>query len=264
MVTSEHAGDRHNLAWGYYYLGSARFQRNDGSGSERALRRCLALFEELADEYGQARAMCSFGAVVLDIYHDFDQARHWYDRAIPMMRRFADRNRLAIALGNLGEICRSEGNITAALKNAREALSIFQEIGEHTNAGWMLTDIAHYHAMRREFDRSLESLKGAFAELSHERVARWLAWYFDIAFIVAFRLERWEIAAPLLGFTQSFRDENNAPRMQALLPWLSEPIEELSRRMHRDDHLDGLRVAGEASTLEETQALIEQLATAVP
>jgi tetratricopeptide (TPR) repeat protein len=256
---SEASGDRARLAWGYYYLGSACFQRNDGAGAERALRRSLELFEALHDDHGRARAMCSIGAVVLDIHHDFDQARRWYDGAIPLMRRFADRNRLAIALGNVGEICRSEGDTRAALTYAKEALEIFCELGEHTNAGWQLADLGHYHAIRRDVSAAVECLNEAYRELSVERNPRWLAWYFDIWFIVAAQLQRWDAAARLLGFIEHYRDVHKTPRMQGLLPWLSQPIEELARRMRADRSLDELRVAGESLTLEEAQALTEQI-----
>jgi tetratricopeptide (TPR) repeat protein len=259
IEAAESGGDRARLAWGYYYLGSACFQRNDGSSAERALRRSLELFEQLGDDYGRARAMCSFGAVVLDVHHDYDQARHWYDGAIPLIRRSGDRHRLAVALGNLGEICRSEGHTKRALEHASEALEIFKALVDHTEAGWQLADIAHYHAIRRDVAAAVESLRDAYAELCVERNPRWIAWYFDIWFIVASQLERWDAAAQLLGFIEHYRDVNKTPRMQALLPWLSQPIEELARRMRNDARLDELRVAGQSLTLEEAQALTEQI-----
>jgi tetratricopeptide (TPR) repeat protein len=261
---SEKAGDKRGLAWAYYYLGSAYFQRNDGAAADRALRRCHDLFCEIGDEYGQARAMLSFGAVALDVHHDHDHARMWYDRAVPIVRRSGDRRRLAVTLGNLSEICRSEGSVAKALQYAGEALAIFRELGQHTDAGWICADIAHYHALRRDYRASFRSLREAYAELAHQRNPRWIAWYLDIAFILAAALGRWETAASLLGFTEHYRDVNRAPRMQALLAWTSAPIEELAKRANGDERLARLRNAGEALTLEEAQAFIEQLASAIP
>lgn len=257
--TQQHDG----LAWGYYYLGSAYFQRNDGGGAERVLRRSLELFQELGDDYGRARTMLSFGAVALDVYQDFDQARHWYDRAIPLIRKSGDRARLAVALGNLGEICRSEGHLSAALRYAHESLQLFREREAHTNAGWQLADIGHYHAIRREFSDSIAALREAYDELAHERNPRWIAWLFDIWFIVAAMLERFEDAAALLGFVDRYRHEYLTPRMQGLFPWFSGPVEELGKRTARDQRLDEVRISGEAMSLEEAHALTEQIASAL-
>jgi tetratricopeptide (TPR) repeat protein len=255
----EASGDKLGLGWGYYFAGGAHFQRNDGSAAVRAYRKALELFNELDERLAGALVMVAIGAVVLDIDLDVDEARQLYDRAIPVIRGSGDKRRLAVCLGNLGEISRLEGHPAQAIEHATEALALFRHLDEPAQIGWQLTDIAHYHALRRDYAAAVDNLRAAHIELSKQPIARWIAWYFDVWFILAAEFERWEIAASLLGFIDHYRDANEVPRMQAMLPWSSLPVERLAERARAHEHLFDLRIAGEALTLPEAQALTESL-----
>jgi hypothetical protein len=70
-----------------------------------------------------------------------------------------------------------------------------------------------------------------------------------------------DLAAKLLGFTDKYRDAENQPRSQAMLPWFSEPRERLVRELGAA-RVDELYEAGEALTIDTAYALaIERLST---
>jgi tetratricopeptide (TPR) repeat protein len=256
---SEAIGDQHGLAWGYHFEGGALFQRNDGEAAVRAYRKALDLFVELDDRAGAALVAVSLGAVALDVYLDVDEARRLYDRAMPAIRESGDKRRLAICLGNLGEIARLEGHPRQAIDYATEALTLFKDLDEPAQVGWQLTNVAHYHALLRHDGLALENLRAAYVELSREPIPRWIAWYFDVWFILAVEFEHWEDAATLLGFTDRYRDDKNVPRMQAMLPWFSLPVECLAKRARMDKTLDDRRSAGENLSLSQAHKLVETI-----
>ena len=101
-------------------------------------------------------------------------------------------------------------------------------------------------------------MASAYDLLRFEPNPRWLAWYFDTWFLIAAGLGRWDAAAQLLAFTDKYRDEQNQPRLQAMLPWLSTPKERLARELSHERH-DELVAAGEALTIETAQRLAESI-----
>jgi tetratricopeptide (TPR) repeat protein len=240
-------------------MGGAYFQRNDGDASVRAYHKALDLFNLLGKEGDAALVAASLGAIALDVHLDVGEARRLYDQAIPVIRKSGDKRRLAICLGNLGEIARLEGHATQALEHAAEAIELFRDLGEPAQLAWQLTNIGHYHALRRDYAAAAENLRSAYGELSKQPTPRWIAWYFDVWFILAAEFERWDVAASLLGFTDRYRDEHDAPRMQGMFPWFTLPVERLAKRSREDSTLYDVRAEGEHLTLSQAQALTETL-----
>jgi hypothetical protein len=181
-----------------------------------------------------------------------------YEASAPVIREFGDPLHLAIALGNLGEICRLEGDYRSALANAEESLAIFRSLDDADDTVWQLTAIAHYRFALRQHAPAIAAMAAAYDLLRVDPNPRWLAWYFDVWFLIAAGLERWEAAAELLAFTDKYRDEQNQPRVQAMLPWLSTPKERLAREFSQERY-DELVAAGEALTIETAQHLAESI-----
>lgn len=94
----------------------------------------------------------------------------------------------------------------------------------------------------------------AFPLLGEIDNPRWVAWYFDVWFLIAARLGRYDLAAVVLGFTDKCRDEHNQPRTQAIMPWFSEARERLVRELGIE-RIDELVESGEALTVESAYAL---------
>jgi tetratricopeptide (TPR) repeat protein len=247
-------GDALIVAWGEYFGGVALIYNNEGGAANRSLRRALNVFRERGERVMAARTMINLAMIESDINLDGSAARRLLEEAAPAIREEGDLKRLAILFGNLGEICRLEGDYDAALRHARESERLFREAGDSGRLVWQLVDIAHYLSLRREYAAAIESLHAAFAELSREFRPRWVAWYFDVWVIIAAKLERWETAARLLGFVDRWRSEQNVPRLQLMLPSLSVPIERMGSIIAQD-RLHELFLEGEELTIEGAQAL---------
>jgi len=255
IALAQAAADRRELAWGHYFAGASWFQRSDGSAASREYRKALELFTEQGDREGRARSMLGMAAVALDIDLDVGEARRVYDLCVPIVRELGDKRRLGIVLGNFGEIHRMEGNADAALRCAREAVALFREAGDDAFAGWQLTSMGHYHLLRRDPESAIASMRQSYAELQKSPNPRWIAWYFDIWFIIAAALDRWDVAAQLMAFSNRYRDEHSVPRMPGILPWFSRPVESLSQRLGGD--LETLIERGEGLDVAGAQALVE-------
>ncbi|HTA40056.1 MAG TPA: tetratricopeptide repeat protein [Candidatus Acidoferrales bacterium] len=245
-------------AYGYYFLGIALSNLNRGSEAADATRQAIRLYEAAGDRFSAAKAMMNLGSIELDNVGNADQARRLYEASAPIVRELGDPLNLAITLGNLGEICRLEGDYRGALTNAEESLAIFSTLDDTDNTVWQLTAIAHYRFALRQHGAAIETMAQAYELLRENPNPRWLAWYFDTWFLIAAGLEQWDSAAELLAFSDKYRDEQNQPRLQAMLPWLSTPKERLARELPHD-RLGELVAAGEALTIETAQRLAESI-----
>jgi tetratricopeptide (TPR) repeat protein len=258
IARGESEGDIESAAFGYYHLGIALSNLNRGDDAARATQSAIDLYTQAGDRFSAAKAMMNLGSIELDNRGNAAEARRLYESSAPVVREFGDAVNVAIALGNLGEICRLEGDYRGALRNAEEALALFASIDDVDNIIWQLTNIAHFQLQLRMYDESIATMGTAFDLLREDPNPRWLAWYFDTYFLIAAGLERFEIATELLAFTDKYRDEQNQPRLQAMLPWLSTPKERLAREVPHERH-DALVASGERLTVETAQALAQTI-----
>jgi len=245
-------------ASGYYHLGIALSNLNRGDEAAVATRRAIELYDVAGDRLAAARARMNLGSIALDNDGDPGEARRLYEGSMPVMRELGNETNLAIALGNLGEVCRLEGDYRGALAYAQEALGIFESCNDRDNTVWQLTNIAHFLTQQRQYRAAIDHMQRARALLQVDANPRWLAWYFDTWFLIAAALEHYEVAAQLQAYVDKYRDEQNQPRLQAMLPWLSTPKERVARALPLDRH-DELVEAGEALTLASAQRLAESV-----
>lgn len=255
----EAAGDRRIVAFGEFYSGIGLVFGNEGAAANRALRRALAFFRETDERVMAARTMMNLAMIEIDINVNASEARRLYEEAAPAIRDEGDQKRLAILHGNLGEICRLEGDYDAALRNGREAERLFREIGDDPHLVWQLVDIAHYYLLRRDYKAAIANMREAWGPLGRDPNPRWLSLYFDVWIVIAAKLEDWETAARLLGYVGRLRSEHNVPRLQGMLPWLSSPMERMASTIAQD-RLHELFVEGEELTHEGANALTETMA----
>ena len=252
---SERDGDARNAAWGRYYSAVALYQRNDGQAAKREYRAARELFETLGDREGVVRSTIGLAVVALDVDVDVSEAHHLYDLTLPIVRDLGDKRGLGIVLGNLGEIYRLEGSVAKAIRSAEESATLFRELDERALLGWQLGNIAHFRLLRHDPAGALESVREAYAELQKDPVPRWIAEHFDVCFIIAAALDRWEAAAQIYAFANRYRDDNNAPRYQGILPWFSRPVEKLSQHIETA-RLHELFDMGESLSVERAHELV--------
>jgi tetratricopeptide (TPR) repeat protein len=255
----ESTRDSEAVAWGNYNLGIALTSLNRGAEAARATRSAIELFEAIGDRFAKARAMMNLALVELENNGNVTVARRLYEESEPIIRDCGEPLRLAIALGNIGEMCRMEGDYRGALRKAQESLAIFRSIGDVGNATWPLADIACYHCLLRDRPAAIANMREAAGLLRESPDPRHVVWCFDTAAILAERFDYVEQALRLLSFNDRFRDENNQPRTQALLPWLSTTKERIARDLS-PERIDQLVIEGEELTLEEAAQLVEGIA----
>ncbi len=254
-------GEARGLGDAYAYLGAARVGQNDALGARSAFERSRKWLERTQDSMGVVRALNGLAVTALDIDLDAVAARRHLEAALPIARRAAGKERhwLGIALGNLSEVQRFEGDYGGAIASAREALAIVQEHQDDRRAAWQLMNIAHCRFLLNDRHSAVQSMEAARQYLANDdRDPRMVAWYFDMWFIIAAGLNDWENAARLLGFADTFRAKNKLVRLPLLLPWMAPMIATLERKLPGETRVALNSEAG-AFSLYEANELAEQL-----
>lgn len=261
VAMGEEQGDRETIALGYYDLGVALWNLNRTVEAMDACRKAIALYEQLGDRFATARAMMNLAAIEIDNNVDVAEARRLFEMAEPIVRELGESLHLAIALGNLSEICRLEGDYRGALRRAEEALPMFEEVGEASHCIWMHIDKAHYYLLLRKPQEAVANLRAAQARLKDNPNPRWIANAYEIWFLLAVHLGKLDVAAQLLGYVDSVRHATNQPRLMAMMPWLSEPKERLAREL--GERFDELLERGESLSEQGVSEITESLAAGV-
>ena len=254
IALGQSSDDLETIAWGNYHRGIALNNLSRGSEAEKASREAVALFTTLGDRFAAARAMMNLAVIELDINVNTAEARRLYEESITIIRDSGEPLRLGIALGNLAEIIRLEGDYHAAIATARESLAFFTEAGDFASTSTQWVIIAHCQALIRDYSAAMESMRAAYEPLRDDPNPRWIALYFDTWVIVAAMLFQLNVAAELLGFVDLYRFENNVRRLHGMLPFLSAPKERIAQEFS-PERLHELTLAGEAMSVEEAQAL---------
>lgn len=258
----ESSGDAGVAAWGNFFAGIEAIYRHDGDAATRALGKALVYFRSVGDPLAEARTLMNLASVAVDIDVDPTKARRLYEQAAPAIEASGDFTRLATLRGNLGEVCRLEGDYAGALRNARTSLRLFTQAGDSARAAWQLVNMAHYHLLNRDTPAAVENMMAAYVELSKTLNPLSLASYFDVWILIGAKNNRWEDVARLLGFIERLRSEQNVPRLSGILPWLSLPLERLAGELS-DDRSHELFAQGAGFSIERAQALASEIGEAV-
>lgn len=246
-------GDDAARARGLTFIGNAKLQMGDGDAAEAHYFKALDLYRKNGDEAFEAQILMNLGIVAVEINLDVAEGRRLFDIALPIMRRNGDRVKLALALGNVAEIARLEGNFSGSLACAAESLELYEAIGDKERAAWQRINIAHVRSLVREYPAAIMLLRDAFAALEERKNPNWLATYFDVWFLLAVELRSYERAARIAGFNDRFRMQHNVPRLSGRLPWFVPSMDRL--RKHFDEsRLTGLRTEGAHFSLSEANA----------
>lgn len=249
------------LSIAYRWLGTARHYLGDPPGAESAYTSALDVAREHGEQWQAALAMISLGNVALEQHNDLVEGRRLHELAEPIIRASNDLTQRGILTGNLSEIARVDGDYDGALAYARESLQLFRDANDPHRAGWQLTNIALIHALRREREATAAALREAWASLEATPNAYWVAMFFDICFMIATTLQRWELAGELHGFAEKTREELRVPRLLGLMnAWYPPAVEKYARSLP-PERLEALRERGAsldgASAVERVcQALV--------
>ena len=249
---AEPAGDVAMSARGQLLLGFAMVLRADSSRGRAALKKAQHAFESSDDLDGRAAHASVRGTLAFHVEDNPEAARRWSEECLALEAECTDPHYLGMALANLAEIARLGGDYRWSLRNSERAIAVFRDLDDCGRVAWQLSTVALTQLLSRDNDAFFASMCQAFNALRRDRIPRFVARYFDVAFIAAARFERWEDAARLSGFTDHFRHRKSQVRLNGLMPWTSEPIERLHKNLS-DERLNELLLEGEGLTLDRAQ-----------
>lgn len=252
------AGDP-RVALGYQFLGICYGRKNDASRARENYVKALELFRSAGDRRGVLRVTVGLAYIAGELEVDPDAAHRLSEEALAIARELGDPEYLAVTTGNFAEVCRAQGDYASALRLAAEAAALYSADERWGRAAAQYSARAHIFAVRSEFSESAENLRLAWELLQRQPIAIHIAWYFEVAFIIAALRQSWETAARLYGFVDHYRDVNDAPRLQGILPRLSAQVERVYAELGHE-RVDELLHEGERLSLEQAQALTQTFA----
>ncbi len=111
-----------------YALGGLAFEQDDNARAIGFSRAALALYRELGDATGMARALSGLAAVT-QASGDLNGARRWHEEGLALHRAAGNMNAVASTLYNLAEVARSQGDHQRAAPLYDEAIVLYRELG---------------------------------------------------------------------------------------------------------------------------------------
>lgn len=217
------------VAYGRLYQGWANIHLQAGEGSKAALHAALAFFKTNGRTLEIAQTLTCLASIAIDVDVDAAESRRLFEEAWPLVQAVGTKKQAAALRGNLGEVCRLEGDLKAATECAHESLDMWRALDDPMRVAWQLTNIAHNEILSRRYSSAIRSLDLACGELTRAPNPLCVTWCFDVWIILAVKLGQLDVAAKLLGFVEWLRMDDGLYRQQGMLPYLSEPIERLSR-----------------------------------
>ena len=176
---------------------------------------------------------------------DRDACRGYYERAVELARQLNDKPRLALALYNLsfplGELDPQQG-----LEMGREAMVVFEEIGDEVGAARAAFSISGSYGVLGQFTESLEIAEKAVPLFRERGLSFDLAWQLHQVGSAQVKLGRLvEGARNLVESTNLLAEAQDQVGMTIILGDFSD----LAFAMGED--LDAMRLRGASSALQE-------------
>ncbi|MDP9018895.1 MAG: tetratricopeptide repeat protein [Candidatus Eremiobacteraeota bacterium] len=250
--------DEMRIAQANNYLGTAAVYQGNGERADAYFDRAIAGYRALGNNHGIVSVLIGKGVVYGDFFLDYDESRRLFDEALAIGEAAGEDRLVAFAHANIGELRRTIGDFSAALHAAQESLRLFEQLDDEASVASQFTNIAHYRALRAEFPLAIAALHDAHEKLRRHRRAPEIANYFEIWFFVAIELSRYEDAARLLGFLETYRDENTIPRLPSMMAWFVPRMERLEQRLGYEA-MAKFRRAGERLSLEQANAITDSI-----
>ena len=153
--------DRLGEAWMLNSLGMAYgVQRMEEAVA--CFEQALAIYRELGDERGEARAANNVAQAYVDLRR-FDHALSAAQRSLAIQRLKGNRYLEGVTLGILGRACRELGRFAEAIAHLEEALAIFRELGQQYGEADSLADMGDTCLSLGQVDDAIARLRESLA-----------------------------------------------------------------------------------------------------
>jgi tetratricopeptide (TPR) repeat protein len=108
-------------------------------------QQALAVFREIGDQRGQARALHNLGTVEL-LQARPQQASGYFRQALPRYRQAGDQTGEARTLNNLGTVDGLQRRYQQAAEHHQQALDLFDKIGDRSGEAEALNGLGRAHS----------------------------------------------------------------------------------------------------------------------
>jgi tetratricopeptide (TPR) repeat protein len=143
-------------------LGKACRMLGDVPGAVDHIRRALALFEQLGEVDGQAKAWNSLG-ICEAVRGDVPAAIDDYQRSLTLRESAGDVQGQAQAIGNLGHCYALLGDMARAVEHYQRALPLFEQLGDLVDQEEVYANLGNYHRVLGQPTEALDCLRRALA-----------------------------------------------------------------------------------------------------
>jgi predicted ATPase len=134
--------DRGGCADAVGELGATAISRGDLTEAARQLDEALSLRKNLQNDSHRQSFLLATRGVVEHLAGKLDTARDFYERALHVGSQAGDKDSVASAMVNMGELDEAAGNIEAAYGHYRNSLELFLERGKKVAIAYCVEEMA--------------------------------------------------------------------------------------------------------------------------
>jgi predicted ATPase/DNA-binding winged helix-turn-helix (wHTH) protein len=119
------------------FLGALATSQGDYESADAFIKRSIALYSELDDQWGIAAAWNALAVATRD-RGNFEEAESYFEISLKYWRKLPDPISTARCLHNLANAAKMRGDFPRARTALAEAISIFRELGDIGGAAWSI------------------------------------------------------------------------------------------------------------------------------
>jgi tetratricopeptide (TPR) repeat protein len=176
--------------------------------AHQSYRRSVALYEELGDRWGLARALAYLG-YTFEQMGRYGEAQELCEQSLAIRQELGDQQGMANAMLNLGIIFWVQGRLDEAHRLFREGLDICRTLGDRNLMFFILHRIGEVLGGRGLFEDGLAVLESDF-DLAYDRGYPYGAWLL-LPFLAQAKVH--------LGRYEEARADAQQGAARAVLPW---------------------------------------------
>jgi predicted ATPase len=129
------------------------YRREDPEQAAALLRESLAIYRELRDKQGIARALSGLGNVAL-VQNDFEKATAYYEQSLTLFRELDDKPGISRSLYLLGNLAWYQGNHGQATTLHERSLGLARETGNRHDIASRLRALGNVTLWQRDYERT--------------------------------------------------------------------------------------------------------------
>jgi adenylate cyclase len=170
LEIARQGGGQAELAHGTQLLGVIHDHLGDSAEAMTCAQRSLALYEEMGDLVGQAKALNNLG-IACTRSGDWTAAIGYFRRGIELEEQLGDVHGVANLTNSLGEILLSRGNLDAAAGAYQKSLDIWEAVGFPIGVALCWSNLGKVCIERGGWDQALDYLERSqrrFEEIESE------------------------------------------------------------------------------------------------